>query len=88
MVTIEAYQKIKFKIPKIATGPREIPLSPPFSKGEILSPPFTQGRAGWIFGLCALRYALCALAYAFTRHRGPCGVSSTMIPASINLSRI
>jgi hypothetical protein len=26
----------------------KIPLSPPFSKGELLSPPFTKGRTGGI----------------------------------------
>ena len=33
-------------------------------------------------------YALCAMPYAFTRHCGPWGVSSTTIPACNNLSRI
>jgi hypothetical protein len=28
----------------------EIPLNPPFSKGETISPPFGKGRVGGIFG--------------------------------------
>jgi hypothetical protein len=33
---------------KIARAPQEIPLYPPFSKGEIESLPFAKGRAGGV----------------------------------------
>jgi hypothetical protein len=39
---------MKDKVPK-GQEPPEIPLHPPFSKGEILSPPFIKGRLGGIF---------------------------------------
>jgi hypothetical protein len=34
LVTVQSYKTLKLKTPKIAKGAQEIPLYPPFSKGE------------------------------------------------------
>jgi hypothetical protein len=41
---------MKNRVPR-SQEPPEIPLNPPFSKGETISPPFIKGRLGGISGM-------------------------------------